>query len=61
MPKRDGGRSAVRHAIEVPYEGYTWPERFLVLSTTDDFTRRGYALNAYVADPDGYEIEIWYE
>jgi 3-(3-hydroxy-phenyl)propionate hydroxylase len=47
----DGGRSAVRHAIEVPYEGYTWPERFLVLSTIDDFSRRGYALNAYVADP----------
>ena len=47
----DGGRSEVRHAIGVPYEGFTWPERFLVLSTTDDFSTRGYALNAYVADP----------
>jgi len=47
----DGGRSTVRHALGVPYEGYTWPERFFVMSTTDDFSRRGYALNAYVADP----------
>lgn len=50
----DGGRSAVRHALGVPYEGYTWPERFHVVSTTDDFSRRGYALNAYVADPQEF-------
>jgi 3-(3-hydroxy-phenyl)propionate hydroxylase len=50
----DGGRSAVRHAIATPYEGYTWPERFFVMSTTDDFAHKGYALNAYVADPDEF-------
>ena len=33
----DGGRSAVRKCMGVEFEGYTWPERFLVVSTTDDF------------------------
>jgi 3-(3-hydroxy-phenyl)propionate hydroxylase len=48
----DGGRSTVRKSIEVDFEGYTWPERFLVASTSDDYTRYGYTLNAYVADPE---------
>ena len=48
----DGGRSAVRKAIDVDFDGYTWPERFLVASTTDDYSRHGYALNAYCADPE---------
>jgi len=48
----DGGRSAVRKCAEVDFEGYTWPERFLVASTTDDYARHGYALNAYCSDPD---------
>jgi 3-(3-hydroxy-phenyl)propionate hydroxylase len=48
----DGGRSTVRKSIDVDFEGYTWPERFLVASTTDDYTRYGYTLNAYVADPE---------
>ena len=48
----DGGRSAVRKCIALEFEGYTWPERFLVASTTDDYGRHGYALNAYCADPE---------
>ena len=47
----DGGRSAVRKAVDLDFEGYTWPERFLVASTTDDYARHGYALNAYCSDP----------
>src|SRR6185295_18768898 len=43
----DGGRSAVRKCIGLDFEGYTWPDRFLVASTTDDYARHGYALNAY--------------
>jgi 3-(3-hydroxy-phenyl)propionate hydroxylase len=50
----DGGRSDVRHALGIPYEGYTWPERFFVLSTTDDLARHGFAMNAYVADPQEF-------
>jgi len=48
----DGGRSAVRKAIAMPFEGYTWPERFFVMSTAFDFETRGYTKNAYIADPD---------
>jgi 3-(3-hydroxy-phenyl)propionate hydroxylase len=30
----DGGRSTVRKALDIEFEGYTHPERFLVLTTT---------------------------
>jgi 3-(3-hydroxy-phenyl)propionate hydroxylase len=33
----DGGRSTVRKVLGVEFEGYTWPERFLVLTTGFDF------------------------
>ncbi len=48
----DGGRSDVRKAIDMPFEGFTWHERFMVISTTFDFQTLGYAKNAYIADPD---------
>src|SRR5687767_9721143 len=33
----DGGRSTVRKALGIEFEGYTWPERFLVITTRFDF------------------------
>ncbi len=33
----DGARSDVRHALRIEFEGFTWPERFLVVSTPFDF------------------------
>ncbi len=48
----DGGRSTVRKAIAMRFEGYTWPERFFVVSTPFDFGSRGYAQNTYIADPE---------
>jgi 3-(3-hydroxy-phenyl)propionate hydroxylase len=47
----DGGRSAVRKALGTDFEGFTWPERFIVISTPADFAARGFTSNAYVADP----------
>jgi 3-(3-hydroxy-phenyl)propionate hydroxylase len=47
----DGGRSTVRKLLAVDFEGFTWPEQFLVVSTPYDFARHGFAMNAYVADP----------
>ena len=47
----DGGRSAVRKCMGVAFDGYTWPERFLVASTTYDYEPHGYRFNTYVADP----------
>jgi len=48
----DGGRSNVRKAVDMPFEGFTWDERFMLISTSFDFQTRGYAKNAYIADPE---------
>jgi 3-(3-hydroxy-phenyl)propionate hydroxylase len=48
----DGGRSTVRKLLPIEFEGFTWPEQFLVVSTKYDFGQHGFAMNAYVADPE---------
>jgi 3-(3-hydroxy-phenyl)propionate hydroxylase len=47
----DGGRSTVRKSLGIEFEGFTWPEQFLVVSTPYDFEQHGFAMNVYVADP----------
>lgn len=47
----DGGRSQVRKSADIEFAGYTWPERYSVLSTTFDFATLGYRENAYMSDP----------
>ncbi len=49
----DGAGSVVRHSLGIEFEGFTWPERFLVLSTTFPFERYLPDLVHvnYVADP----------
>jgi 3-(3-hydroxy-phenyl)propionate hydroxylase len=50
----DGGRSTIRKALEIEFEGFTWPERFLVLTTIEDFQDllTGCCYRNYLADPD---------
>lgn len=50
----DGARSAVRRAAGIDFAGFTWPERFLVLSTPFDFAAEipGLADVSYYADPE---------
>ena len=48
----DGGRSTVRRCADVGFDGFTWDERFVVASTTYDYAPHGFALNAYLADPE---------
>ena len=48
----DGGRSRVRKSMDVAFDGFTYPERFLILSTPYDFGQHGYAFTNYIADPD---------
>ncbi len=48
----DGGRSQVRKSMQVEFSGFTYEERFLILSTRYDFAHHGYALTNYIADPD---------
>ena len=49
----DGANSIVRRSQDMEFEGFTWPERFLVMTTTVDFTalRPGVSSVSYVADP----------
>jgi 3-(3-hydroxy-phenyl)propionate hydroxylase len=47
----DGGRSTVRKTLDVEFEGFTWPEQFVVASTHYDFAQHGFALNSYITDP----------
>ena len=48
----DGGKSIVRKACNIEFEGYTWPERYSVISTNFDLAPLGYADNAYISDPE---------
>ena len=49
----DGGRSTVRKCLDIDFKGYTWPERFIVLTTPFDFAReRGCCFRSYYSDPD---------
>jgi 3-(3-hydroxy-phenyl)propionate hydroxylase len=50
----DGARSEVRRSLGIEFEGFTWPERFLVLSTPFDFDAFIPDLVSvnYVADPE---------
>lgn len=49
----DGASSAVRKLSQIEFEGFTWPERFLVVSTPFDFDSaiRNLASVTYVSDP----------
>jgi len=53
----DGASSKVRRAVDIEFEGFTWPDRLLVVSTPFDFHSAIPALTAvnYVADP-----QRWY-
>jgi len=48
----DGGRSTVRKSLGIEFEGFTWPERFLVITTKFDFAAAlGCCNRNYMADP----------
>lgn len=47
----DGGRSMTRKALEIEFEGFTYEEQFLVLTTTHNFFQRDFRVRNYVLDP----------
>jgi 3-(3-hydroxy-phenyl)propionate hydroxylase len=53
----DGASSAVRRTLGIEFEGFTWPDRLLVVSTPFDFYKviPGLSSVSYVADP-----QRWY-
>jgi len=54
----DGASSKVRAALGIEFEGFTWPDRFLVLSTPFDFSAHIPDLDivSYVADPEQWHF-----
>jgi 3-(3-hydroxy-phenyl)propionate hydroxylase len=47
----DGARSTVRGEAGIEFEGFTWPERFMIIGTPYDFAQAGYAYRNYISDP----------
>jgi 3-(3-hydroxy-phenyl)propionate hydroxylase len=47
----DGGRSVVRKSQDIEFKGFTYEERFLVITTATDLEQRGFAYSCYVSDP----------
>jgi 3-(3-hydroxy-phenyl)propionate hydroxylase len=47
----DGGRSRIRKELNIEFEGYTHPERFVVLTTTFDFAAEGFCFRNYLSGP----------
>ena len=56
----DGARSEVRKAFDIEFEGFTWPERFIVVGTAFDFYKVVPGLDAvsYVADPTQWHFYL---
>jgi 3-(3-hydroxy-phenyl)propionate hydroxylase len=54
----DGARSEVRRSLNIDFQGFTWPERFLVVSTPFDFygVIPGLSPVSYVADPQRWRF-----
>ena len=50
----DGASSTVRKLMDVEFEGFTWPEKFLSIGSPLDYTEYlpGLANVSYVSDPD---------
>src|SRR6266581_2918841 len=49
----DGGRSTIRKTLDIEFEGYTWPERFLIFTVMDDFQQLlPCCYRNYFADPE---------
>jgi 3-(3-hydroxy-phenyl)propionate hydroxylase len=54
----DGARSDVRRSLAIEFEGFTWPERFLVVSTPFDFRTviEDLVAVSYVCDPQRWHF-----
>jgi 3-(3-hydroxy-phenyl)propionate hydroxylase len=48
----EGGRSVVRKMLDIPFEGFTYPDRVLNVIVAYDFTKHGYTDRNYLSDPE---------
>ena len=54
----DGARSTVRKLLELPFEGFTWPDRFVATNVRFDFDKYGYAAINQVSDPVNWAVIV---
>jgi 3-(3-hydroxy-phenyl)propionate hydroxylase len=47
----DGGGSIVRKSADIRFEGFTYPERFALISTPYDLGQHGFTDTAYISHP----------
>jgi 2-polyprenyl-6-methoxyphenol hydroxylase-like FAD-dependent oxidoreductase len=52
----DGARSTVRALLSLPFEGHTWPERFVATNVEYDFERFGYEPANMIADAVNWAV-----
>jgi 2-polyprenyl-6-methoxyphenol hydroxylase-like FAD-dependent oxidoreductase len=52
----DGARSTVRTLLSLPFEGFTWPDRFVATNLRFDFEKHGFAPNNMIHDPVDWAV-----
>ena len=53
----DGGRSGVRKALNLSFDGHTWPERFVATNVRyDGFSRYGLGLANFYSHPERWTV-----
>jgi 2-polyprenyl-6-methoxyphenol hydroxylase-like FAD-dependent oxidoreductase len=54
----DGGRSTVRQACGLSFDGYTHPERLVATNLAYDFEARGFARANFIVDPQHWAVIV---
>jgi 2-polyprenyl-6-methoxyphenol hydroxylase-like FAD-dependent oxidoreductase len=52
----DGARSSVRSLLGLPFEGHTWPERFVATNVEYDFEKYGFERANMITDPVDWAV-----
>ncbi len=52
----DGARSSVRTLLGLPFEGHTWPDRFVATNVEYDFEKYDFELANMIADPENWAV-----
>ena len=54
----DGANSGVRKALDLPFDGMTWPDRFIATNVVYDFEADDYGRASFVFDPQHWAIIV---
>ncbi len=52
----DGARSSVRQLLGLPFEGHTWPDRFVATNVEYDFEKYGFERANMICDPENWAV-----